>query len=382
MLRKLPYGANYLDLNEMNDLKSSINHKILFRYQTLGESVATKFERACERRFDVRRALACHNGTEALRVSLLATRPAIGDKVYIPAVTFIAVAGAILSCGMIPVLCDVDENFALDPNKIPKDAKRIVVAHMEGSVGPLPSAQYVVEDCAQAMGARHADGTHVGTRSFAGTFSFHHNKVLTSGEGGLVLTHDEEVWELMRRYHDHGSSRIHGQYPKWHAGAFYGENFTTSELVASVQLQQLGHLDHILGDLQNGYDALIGSINPSGKFIVRPRKDGDVKISLRIELETIEARRNLEESLKATGMPFWTLERYFLPEHPILTGRNSIYSDGFPWSLAADHRVNSEVFRSTHDRLLRTICLSISPEIGRDEQCRQAEAYARVLRCL
>lgn len=382
-MRKLPYGANYLDWNDMAELKSAIDHKILFRYQTLGDSVATQFERAVMKHFGTQHALGVHNCTEALRLCLLSTKPKVGDVVYIPAVTFIAIAGAVLSCGLIPVMVDVDQDFSLDITKLPQDAERVIVAHMDGVVGKVPTnIPFVIEDTAQACGATHPDGRYAGSVGYAGVFSFKHNKMLTSGEGGLIITNNSIAWELMRKYHDHGSSRVHGEYPRWKADAFYGENFVTSEPIAAIQLQQLRHLDKIKSGLERGYSLLREQIPEKLPFRIMERKPGDVKISLRLSFETLELRNRLEELLREYKLPYWTLDRYFLPNHPVMMYRQSIYADGFPWNLSSQTLQTPNDFKHTFDRLARVICLTISPEVSEAEQQEEATAFVKVLKQL
>jgi len=378
-LRKLPYGANYLDWNDMVELREAIDEKILFRFQTVQESRATRLERVASERFGTKHALAVHNCTEGLRLSLLGTQPKIGDIVYIPAVTFVAVAGAALSVGLIPVLVDVNEDFLLDPAQLPQGAERVIVAHMEGAVGPLPTGvPFLIEDAAQALGGSHPDGRAAGSVGFTGVFSFHHNKVLTSGEGGLVITNDSERYELMRHYHDHGAIRVQGEYPRWDKNAFFGENFVASEPIASIQLQQFRHLDTLKQGLERGYGILLEHLPQSPDYRIHRRRPGDMKISIRLEFETKELRRRVEERFTAEGLPFWTLERYFLPEHPVLLHRRSIYADGFPWNLwKGEHQ--PEKFAKTKDRLHRVLCLTISPEVSEEQQVAEARAYRDAL---
>lgn len=95
--RFLPYGANYLNWSDMHELQQVIEQSVLFRYQTESESMASRLERTVGERLGAEHVLAVHNCTEALRLALVSTRPAVGDVVYIPAVTFVAVAGAVLS---------------------------------------------------------------------------------------------------------------------------------------------------------------------------------------------------------------------------------------------------------------------------------------------
>ncbi|MCX4680633.1 DegT/DnrJ/EryC1/StrS family aminotransferase [Streptomyces sp. NBC_01433] len=387
MLRKLPYGANYLSWAEVPELREAFEDKALFRYITSGESVSSRFERAVEERLGAGHALATHNGTQALRLALVGTRPAAGTPVHIPAVTFVAVAGSVLSCGLIPVPVDVDERFGLDASLLPPDAERVVVAHMEGMVGPLPEGvPYVIEDTAQAMGGRHRDGRHAGTVGWAGTFSFHHAKVLTSGEGGLLTARDQEDWVRLRSYSDHGSDRAHGQYPAWREGSFYGENLCSNEAVASVQLQQFRHLDEILASLERHYALAVEQLPGRPDMRVVPRTEGDVKVSVRVQFDSGELRDRALAALTDRGLPGWTLDRYFLPEHPVLKGRASIYSDGFPWNLddgSERYRpLSRDGFAGTRDLLSRTLCIPLAPELDKAEQDTYAKELASVLTLL
>ncbi|MCK7623765.1 DegT/DnrJ/EryC1/StrS family aminotransferase [Streptomyces sp. RS10V-4] len=381
--RFLPYGANYLDWADLTELREAIGHGVLFRYQTEQESIASRLERRVAERFGAAHVLAVHNCTEALRLALISTRPRTGDPVYIPATTFVAVAGAVLSSGLIPVLVDVDESLSLDASLLPAGAERVIVAHMEGTVAPLPEGvPYVIEDSAQALGARFPDGRHTGTRGYAGTFSFHHNKVLTSGEGGLVTTNDPDAWQTMRCYHDHGSARVPGRYPTWDQDAYYGENFVTSEGVAAIQYQQFRHLDALLAGLERQHALALQELPERRDLEVLPRAEGDVKISLRFRWESRELRDAAVAALTAKGIANWTLGKYLLPDHPVLTGRRSLYADGFPWNLAPKGQpaaLSRDGFARTRDLLDRTLCIPLSPELPEDEQVLAVKAVRQVL---
>ncbi|WP_327075168.1 DegT/DnrJ/EryC1/StrS family aminotransferase [Kitasatospora purpeofusca] len=380
--RFLPYGANYLDWSDMAELKEVIDHQVLFRYQTEQESMASRLERRVGERLGVAHTLAVHNCTEALRLALISTRPSIGDPVYIPAVTFVAVAGAVLSCGLIPVLVDADESLALDRTLLPPDARRVIVAHMEGSVATLPEGvPYLIEDCAQTLGGRFPDGREVGTAGYAGVFSFHHNKVLTSGEGGLVVTGDDRAGATMRCYHDHGSARVPGHYPTWDQDAHYGENFVTSEEVAAVQCQQFRHLDEVLAGLERMYALALAELPGRTDIRPLPRARGDVKVSMRLRCESRELRDAAVAALTAEGIAHWTLGKYLLPEHPVLTGRRSLYADGFPWNHAPEGplQLSRDGFARTRDLLDRTLCLPLSPELPEADQAAAVKTIRRVL---
>ncbi|MGG2462025.1 DegT/DnrJ/EryC1/StrS family aminotransferase [Streptomyces sp. RGM 3693] len=381
--RFLPYGANYLDWSDMAELAEAVGHGVLFRYQTENESIASRLERRVAERLGAAHVLAVHNCTEALRLALVSTRPRTGDLVHIPATTFVAVAGAVLASGLIPVLVDVDASLSLDTTLLPPDAQRVIVAHMEGTAATLPEGvPYVIEDSAQALGARFPDGRHTGTRGYAGTFSFHHNKVLTSGEGGLVTTNDPAAWHTMRCYHDHGSARVPGRYPTWNADAYYGENFVTSEGVAAIQYQQFRHLDELLAGLERQHAMAMEELPARRDLEVLPRAAGDVKISLRFRWESRELRDAAVAALTAKGIANWTLGKYLLPEHPVLTGRHSLYADGFPWNLAPQGQpltLSRDGFARTRDLLERTLCVPLSPELPQAEQARAVRTVREVL---
>lgn len=382
-LRRLPYGANYLDTSELSEFRDAMDERILFRYTTERRSSGDLFEEAVMQKFQVGHALATLNCTQSLRLALMATKPKIGDKVYIPAMTFVAVAGAVLSCGMIPVLTDVDDNFSLDVNKLPADAERAIIVHMEGFVGPMPSIKYAIEDTAQAMGAKHPDGTYAGTKGIAGVFSFHHAKILTSGEGGLIVTNDAEIHKHARGYHDHGSSRKHGQYPTWEDNAYYGENMVAGEPQTSLQLQQFRHLDDITAGLERGYKILRDVIPPDdSKYKIMERKTGDQKISLRLLFNDVALQNRAIEVFQKARLPHWTFGRYFLPDHPVLRDKQSLYADGFPWNQVErpEELWDRKLFAKTKDRIDRTLCLPVSPEQPEEVQIAEAKAFFSALK--
>jgi 8-amino-3,8-dideoxy-alpha-D-manno-octulosonate transaminase len=381
-MRKYPFGAAYLDWADVPELRAAVESRTLFRWLAPDGGQSAAFEADVRQRLATSYALATPSCTQAIRVALLATRPRAGDLVYLPAVTFVATAGAVLSAGLIPVLVDVTEDLVLDPALLPPGAERVVVVHLEGTVAPVPdSVPYALEDCAQAMAATHPDGRHVGTVGYAGVFSFNHNKLLSSGEGGLIVTDDEDRYALMRSYHDHGSSRVQGQYPTWRPEAFYGENLVANEAVTALQRQQLRHVDEIRDGLQRHYELTLAELPDRPYLRVVERGKGDVKVSVKLELESRELRDRAQQALVAADLPVWTLERYFLPEHPVVTARRSIYADGFPWNLAPAGALghSRDGFAGTRDRLGRTLCLRLAPELSESEQSALARRARDIL---
>lgn len=381
-LRKLPYGANYLDREEMKHLDDALKEKILFRYTTERRSSGDILEEMVSSKFRTDYVLATLNCTQGLRLALLSTQPKVGDKVYMPAMTFIATAGAILSNGLIPVLVDVDENFTIDISQIPKDAERAIVCHMDGHIGNVPEhVPFVIEDVAQSIGGRFEDGMYAGTKGSIGVYSFQHAKILTSGQGGIVVTDDKELYSRFRSYHDHGSNRQHGEYPTWDHESFFGENMIANEAQTSIQIQQLDHLQEISAGLERGYAVFEEVISDTSRFRVLTRNSGDQKLSLRLQFEDKSTRDRVLEAVKAKGLPFWNYDRYFLPDHPVLKEKNSIYADNFPWSLVEDPEElwGDTDFSETKARIESTLCLSVSPEQSVDQQYEEAKKFRAAL---
>ena len=194
--------------------------------------------------------LVVSNGSVAISLALSALRIGPGDEVLIPDLTYAATASVVIHAGAIPVLCDVDLdswNISTEEmlRKITKKTKAIIVVHLYGlpaNMTPIMdiAREYnllVIEDCAEAFGATQND-SKVGTFGSIGTFSFFPNKLITSGEGGLVITREEELWERMRLLRGQGmdtSNRYFFLEP--------GFNYRMTELQACILSAQLKKLE-------------------------------------------------------------------------------------------------------------------------------------------
>ena len=161
-------------------------------------------------------AISCTNGTAALHIALSALGVGPGDEVIVPSYTFIASSFSVVQAGAVPVFGDVTEDHTLDPKcieaLITPRTKAIVVVHLYGVVadmGPIMEIAkkhglFVVEDCAQCIGGKYKD-TMVGLIGDVGCYSFCQSKHFTTGgEGGMVITNNEDLaWEC-RSFRDHG----------------------------------------------------------------------------------------------------------------------------------------------------------------------------------
>ncbi len=161
-------------------------------------------------------AVSCTSGTSAVHIAVSGLGIGPGDEVIVPSYTFIATSFAVLQAGAIPVFCDTSTDHTIDPAKleplISKRTKAIIVVHLYGVVCDMDAVMaiaarhnlYVIEDSAQCLGGIYK-GKKVGTVGDVGTFSFCQSKHFTTGgEGGMVITTNEEIGWRGRAFRDHG----------------------------------------------------------------------------------------------------------------------------------------------------------------------------------
>jgi len=201
----------------------------------------------------VKYAVGTANGTSALEIILRAI-DVKGKTVVVPSHTFIATAVAAIHAGARVIFVDCQrENFQIDPEdlrrKIREDTKAVVLVHMSGIISPHfdeiksiceQSGVALIEDAAHAHGAT-IDGRKAGSLGLAGSFSFFSTKVLTTGEGGMIVTDDEAIYQRALAFRDHGRF---GAEPNLHDDIGY--NWRPSELNAVLGLVQMRRADDIV----------------------------------------------------------------------------------------------------------------------------------------
>jgi dTDP-4-amino-4,6-dideoxygalactose transaminase len=220
-------------------------------------SKCREFEQAFAEWTGVKHALAVANGTLALELAMHSLEIGAGDEVIVPPRTFMATASSVVAVGATPIFADVDLNSqALSAETIAPmitdKTKAIIVVHLGGMPADMDgimalAAQhnlYVIEDCAQAHGAKYKDRS-VGTIGHIGAWSFCQDKIMTTGgEGGMVTTNDQTLWKKMWAYKDHGKS-YDAVYNKKHPPGFrwlhetFGSNYRMTEMQAAIGLIQL-----------------------------------------------------------------------------------------------------------------------------------------------
>jgi dTDP-4-amino-4,6-dideoxygalactose transaminase len=215
-----------------------------------GEKVR-QFEQEFAAFQDARFGVCCTNGTAALQLSLLACGIGAGDEVIVPPYTFMATASAVLLVNAIPVFADVAlEDWNLDAarvaEKVTARTKAIIPVHFAGLPADMDAlktiaAQYklaIIEDACHSWGSKWRNkGT--GALGNCGAFSFQVSKNITSGEGGILLSDDEDLAERARSYSNCG--RIKGR--EWYEHFLLGSNLRMTELQAALLLVQLSRLE-------------------------------------------------------------------------------------------------------------------------------------------
>jgi perosamine synthetase len=209
-----------------------------------------RFEAEFARYVGVRHAIAVSNGTVALHLALHALGVRSGDEVIVPDLTFAATAHAVLHAGASPVLVDVDQTWCMDPGAVERAmgarTKAIVPVHLYGhpadmiAIGELASRRNrlaTVEDAAEAHGAEW-HGRKVGSLASVAAFSFYGNKIITTGEGGMLTTDDDALAERMRFLKDHGMSKERRYF---HTEVAF--NYRMTNLQAALGLAQLERIE-------------------------------------------------------------------------------------------------------------------------------------------
>lgn len=236
-----------------------------------------EFEAAFASFCGVKHAVAANNGTTALHLALVALGLGPGDEVIIPTVTYIATANAVRYCGATPVLVDVcADTMNIDPKqveqKITSRTRGIIPVHLYGhpaDMVPLSAIArkhglWVLEDAAEAHGAE-VNGRRVGSLTECATFSFFGNKIVTTGEGGMVTTNDDELAAKLRLYRGQG---VDPQRRYWFP--VIGYNYRMTNIQAAIGLAQMETIDAALQDRQALAKLYDEALSPLKDLLVLP----------------------------------------------------------------------------------------------------------------
>lgn len=252
---KLYYGHQYLDEKDVQAVVEVLHSD----YLTCGPRITELEQKLCELT-GAKYAVVCSNDTAALHIACMAAGVSAGDEVITTPITFLASANCALYCGAKPVFADIDEEtYNIDPKEIEKamtpKTKAVVAVDYTGQVVDLDTIietchkqnVVVIEDAAHSIGTLYK-GRPIGSIADMTTFSFHPVKTVTAGEGGAVLTDNEEYYKKLLLYRSHGMTRDQAQMTKESEGGWYyqmidlGYNYRMTDMQAALLISQLEKL--------------------------------------------------------------------------------------------------------------------------------------------
>ena len=335
---KIPVAEPYIGEEELKNVIEAVKSGWISSKGKFIEVFEREFAKYC----GVRYGVATANGTVALHLALKALGIVKGDEVIVPSLTFVATANAVTYCNAKPVFVDSHpEYWCIDPEKIEKkitkDTKAIIVVHLYGHPCDMDwimdlaedRGLYVIEDSAEAHGAEYK-GKKTGSFGDIACFSFYGNKIITTGEGGMCITNNEELAEKMRVLRDHGMSR---ERKYWHE--VVGFNYRMTNLQAAVGVAQLKKLDEFIKkkrQIAKWYSEELKELEEKGLVRLHPEMKWAKCVywmySMLIEDKAKVSRNELMKKLKNMGIE---TRPFFVPMHLL-----PMYNSGERLPIAED----------------------------------------------
>jgi dTDP-4-amino-4,6-dideoxygalactose transaminase len=306
-------GFDLIGEEEIAEVVEVLRGGHIYRYGTPDnpnfKAKVWQFEEAVARHSQVKHAVAVNSGTAALWVTLMGLGIGPGDEVIVPGFTFVATMAAVIYARAVPILAEVDRTFNLDPadveRKITPRTKALMPVHLLGNLARMDELKAVadrhnlllIEDCAQAFGTSYK-GRPVGSMGDAGAFSFNYVKIITGGDGGMIITDHEDYYKRFFALHDQGHWPLRrgkevGQRP------LLGLDFRMTELQGALLLAQFRRLDYIRSHLHANkrlFKSMIGDL-PGLEFRELPDPEGEAATLMTLILPDEEIARRIAADL-------------------------------------------------------------------------------------
>jgi len=350
------------------------------------------FEQEFAKFHGAKHGIAVTNGTAALEVAMSALGIAPGDEVIVPNFTFIATASAVLYAGAMPVMVDVSpETYCIDPQlaeaAITPRTKAIIAVHMGGhpsdldALGDLAKKQGIalIEDSSHAH-ATEWKGKPIGSHGIGGTFSFQQSKLMTAGEGGIIISNNDEFERNARSVHDCG--RMPGQW--FYSHYINGSNYRLSEWQGAVLRVQLTRLDaqtarrHHNARLLDKLLAQIPGITPQ-KLDPRCTRNGQYAYIFHVDSKQFAgaSTETLIQAMNAEGIPN---QASYPPVHALDVFQNGEYRKRLCGTQAKEpHVFLKAAYPVTHRAAWETIWIPQPALLGDEEDMREiAAAWTKI----
>ena len=319
----IPYGRQSINENDIQAVVEVLKSD----YLTTGPKIE-EFEKCVAEYTGTKYAVAISNGTAALHAACFAAGIGKGDEVITTSITFAASANCVLYCGGTPVFADIDPaTYNIDwkdvESKITEKTKAIIPVHFSGQPCDMDEIHalakkhnlIVIEDGAHALGAEYK-GQKIGGLSDMTTFSFHPVKHITTGEGGMILTNNEELYKKLVLFRTHGITRDSEQMFK-NDGAWYyeqlelGYNYRMTDIQCALGISQMKRLDEFLikrRALVKRYDEAFKDV----EGIVTPFTKDECTSSWHLYVIQVENRKEVFDKLRAAGIG---VNVHYIPVH-------------------------------------------------------------------
>lgn len=378
---------------EIAELTRVIETRSMFKINN-GLQETFQVEDKLRRIFGVEYPIFMTSGQAALSTALVALGVGPGDQVIVPAYTYISTAMAVVDAGAIPVIAEVDETLTLSPEdferKITPHTKAVMPVHIQGFPCNMDEicriakehGIFVVEDACQADGGGYK-GRRLGSIGDAGALSFNCYKIVSSGEGGALLTNRRDVFEPALIYQDSSAIAFFGnQMENFSVKPFCGNEYRSNELCAAVMNIQLDRLDGILADLRRNKAYIMNKLN--GVVDLAPSNDieGDCGTTLPLRLDTVEKATAVGEALGCTR-PINTGKHVYINWTPILEKRGAFNPLMDPFKMEANRDIIPEytldACPKSLDYLSRTVYVGINPDYTEEDLDTLAERIKAAL---
>ena len=313
----VPINIPALSKEEIREVNLVLKNNVLTNASRQGGLNVQEFEKLSKRYLKSKYAIAVNSGTAAIQAALYALDIRAGDEVLLPSFTFVATANAVVSTGAKPVFVDIGENYTLDTEdlqkKITKRSKAIIPVHLYGNMARIHEIMTIarkhnlkiVEDAAQSMGSTYRQ-KQSGTFGNLGCFSLYPAKVMTSGEGGLIVTDSKKLYEKLTMIRNHGM--VHGYDSK-----IFGLNLRMSEIHAAIAKIQIKKLPLFLKKRKQNAKTLSEIL--SGLDVSLPQEPKYEKINWYLYTISTAKQNFLKKKLNIKG--FGANVYYPIPVHKI-----------------------------------------------------------------
>lgn len=298
------YGSLLYNQKENEYLNNVMSERRIFRYS----KTSFPYSNMCEEKIcsivKSKYSLLTTNGTSGLKAALVGVGVDSGDRVLVSSYTFLATALAVISLGAIPIPIEIDLNDGMDLDDVTEQikfgCKAIVVVHFQGRTFDLSRLKTLaknnnislIEDACQSFPSS-CNNIFAGTQGDVGVYSFQQFKQISCGEGGCIVTDNQNIYNRIRNYTDMGS--IRDGFPNWDGkDALFGENYRINNLNAAVLYAQLEKLPFMLKKQKDSRNRIMKQLKKHGikNILESSDPEGDTSMNILIILNNKEDKLN------------------------------------------------------------------------------------------